>query len=116
MSARPRSWPSLVRLKADIIVTHATQNVVAAKQGTSVIPIVFAAVGRPGRHRPRRESTAPRRQRHRLVASDDRSCRQTTFTPSRGYSRPRPVGDHVGNPNAMLEMCEVQLKLITKSV
>ena len=36
-----------VRLKVDVIVTHATANVVAAKQATSVIPIVFAAVADP---------------------------------------------------------------------
>jgi putative ABC transport system substrate-binding protein len=36
-----------VRLKVDVIVTSATPPVVAAKQATSVIPIVFAAVGDP---------------------------------------------------------------------
>jgi putative ABC transport system substrate-binding protein len=36
-----------VRLRVDVIVTHATANVVAAKQGTSVIPIVFAAQADP---------------------------------------------------------------------
>jgi len=36
-----------VRLKVDVIVTHATANVAAAKQGTSVIPIVFAALADP---------------------------------------------------------------------
>jgi len=36
-----------VRLKVDVIVTHATPNVVAAKQVTSVIPIVFASAGDP---------------------------------------------------------------------
>jgi putative ABC transport system substrate-binding protein len=37
----------LVRLKVDVIVTSGTPPVVAAKQATSVIPIVFAAVGDP---------------------------------------------------------------------
>jgi putative ABC transport system substrate-binding protein len=37
----------LVALKADVIVTHAPLNVIAAKRVTSVIPIVFAAVGDP---------------------------------------------------------------------
>jgi putative ABC transport system substrate-binding protein len=32
-----------VRLNVDVIVTHATPNVIAAKQTTSTIPIVFAA-------------------------------------------------------------------------
>jgi putative tryptophan/tyrosine transport system substrate-binding protein len=36
-----------VRLKVDVIVTHGTANVVAAKQTTSVIPIVFPVAGDP---------------------------------------------------------------------
>ena len=41
----PEIIAEFVRLKVDVIVTHATANILAAKQGTSVIPIVFAAVG-----------------------------------------------------------------------
>jgi putative tryptophan/tyrosine transport system substrate-binding protein len=37
----------LIRLKADVIVTGGTANVMAVKQATSVIPIVFAAAGDP---------------------------------------------------------------------
>jgi putative ABC transport system substrate-binding protein len=37
----------LVRLKVDVIVTHGTSAVLAAKQATSVIPIVFASAGDP---------------------------------------------------------------------
>ena len=36
-----------VRLKVDVIVTHNTPPVIAAKQATSVIPIVFATAGDP---------------------------------------------------------------------
>jgi putative tryptophan/tyrosine transport system substrate-binding protein len=36
-----------VRLKVDIILTHNTPTVLAAKQATSVIPIVFATAGDP---------------------------------------------------------------------
>jgi ABC-type uncharacterized transport system substrate-binding protein len=36
-----------VRLKVDVIVTHSTGPVVAAKQATSAIPIVFANAGDP---------------------------------------------------------------------
>jgi ABC-type uncharacterized transport system substrate-binding protein len=36
-----------VRLKVDVIVTAGTPNVIAAKQATSVIPIVFAVAGDP---------------------------------------------------------------------
>jgi putative ABC transport system substrate-binding protein len=37
----------LVRLKVDVIVAHATQATLAAKQATSVIPIVFPLAGDP---------------------------------------------------------------------
>src|SRR5262245_14268320 len=37
----------LVRINVDVIVTSGTPQVLAAKQATSVIPIVFAAVGDP---------------------------------------------------------------------
>src|SRR5436853_5970192 len=37
----------LVRLKVDVILTHNTVPVLAAKQATSVIPIVFATAGDP---------------------------------------------------------------------
>ena len=43
----PAIIAEFVRLKVDVIVTHATQNVVAAKQVTSVIPIVFPSAGDP---------------------------------------------------------------------
>ena len=36
-----------VRLKVDIIVTYGTPSILAAKQATSAIPIVFAAAGDP---------------------------------------------------------------------
>jgi putative ABC transport system substrate-binding protein len=37
----------LVRLKVDVILTHNTPPVLAVKQATSVIPIVFASAGDP---------------------------------------------------------------------
>jgi putative tryptophan/tyrosine transport system substrate-binding protein len=37
----------LVRLKVDVILTHNTPPVLAAKRATSVIPIVFASAGDP---------------------------------------------------------------------
>ena len=36
-----------IRLKVDVIVTSGTPQVIAAKQATSVIPIVFATAGNP---------------------------------------------------------------------
>jgi putative ABC transport system substrate-binding protein len=41
----PALVADLVRLKVDVIVTHGTPGVLAAKQGTSTIPIVIAIVG-----------------------------------------------------------------------
>jgi putative ABC transport system substrate-binding protein len=43
----PEIIAEFVRLKVDVIVTHATANVAAATRGTSVIPIVFAALADP---------------------------------------------------------------------
>ena len=43
----PAIIAEFVRLKVDVIVTHATPNVVAAKHVTSVVPIVFASAGDP---------------------------------------------------------------------
>ena len=37
----------LVRLKVDVIVAHSTPAVIAAKQATAVIPIVFPVAGDP---------------------------------------------------------------------
>jgi ABC-type uncharacterized transport system substrate-binding protein len=43
----PEMFAELVRRKVDVIFTHGTPNVIAAKQATSVIPIVFTLVGAP---------------------------------------------------------------------
>jgi ABC-type uncharacterized transport system substrate-binding protein len=43
----PELIGELLALKADIIVTHAPLNVIAAKRAAPAIPIVFAAVGDP---------------------------------------------------------------------
>lgn len=43
----PALAAELIQLNVDVLITHATPNVVAVKQATSVIPIVFAAVGNP---------------------------------------------------------------------
>jgi putative ABC transport system substrate-binding protein len=43
----PRLAAELVQLNVEVIVTHATANVIAAMQATSVIPIVFAVAGDP---------------------------------------------------------------------
>jgi putative tryptophan/tyrosine transport system substrate-binding protein len=43
----PAIIAEFVQLKVDVIVTHSTLNVLAAKQATSVIPVVFASAGDP---------------------------------------------------------------------
>jgi putative ABC transport system substrate-binding protein len=63
----------LVQHKVDVIVTSGTPPVLAAKQATSVIPIVFPLGWRSGRQRPRCQPRAPGRQRHRPIDPDDRS-------------------------------------------
>ena len=84
-----------VRLKVDVIVTHATAPVLAAKQATSVIPIVFAVAADPVGAGLVASSGAAGRQRHRLVESADRSCWQAPRTLAGGGSRSPRVGDHV---------------------
>lgn len=46
-SRTPPIIAEFVRLNVDVIVTHATFNVLAAKRATSAIPIVFASAGDP---------------------------------------------------------------------
>src|SRR5215471_13090462 len=45
----PAIIAEFVRFKVDVIVTHSTPNILAAKQVTSVIPIVFPSAGDPVR-------------------------------------------------------------------
>jgi hypothetical protein len=66
----PAIIAEFVRLEVDVIVTHATPNVVAAKQVTSVIPIVFPSAGDPVGQWAGRQLGAPGRQ-------CDRACRSS---------------------------------------
>jgi putative ABC transport system substrate-binding protein len=81
-----------VRQKVDVIVSRGTVSVLAAKQATSVIPIVFAGgdpvgtgfVVSPG---------ATGWQCHGPIVPADRSCWQTTRTFARGCPCSSPVSD-----------------------
>jgi putative tryptophan/tyrosine transport system substrate-binding protein len=64
-----------IRLKPDVIVTHGQLNIVAAKQATSAMPIVFRVGNGPGRQRLRYQSGATRWQRYRPIDPRNRSCR-----------------------------------------
>jgi hypothetical protein len=81
-----------VRLKVDVIFTYGTLQVIAAKQATSIIPIVFALVGDPvGAGLV--ASLARPRKRYRPLPADDRHCHQTDRIVARGRIRPPSVGD-----------------------
>ncbi len=82
------------RLKVDVVVTDGTSSVIAAKQTTSVIPIVFAAAGDPvgsdlvaSLARPGGNVTGLSVQ-----AADLAGKRLEIFT--RGRTRSAPVSDH----------------------
>ena len=82
-----------VLLKVDVIVTYANPIVVATKQATSVIPIVFAAAADP-LGTACRESGAAWRQRHRSIGAEHRSCWQASRAFARHSSQSPPVGNH----------------------
>jgi putative tryptophan/tyrosine transport system substrate-binding protein len=99
-----------VRLKVDVIVTHSTAAVVAAKQATSVIPIVFTNAGDP--------------VANGLVASLARPSGNITGLSIQGTDtagkrldllrevvpslRRLAIMGNVGNPAGVLEMEEIQ--------
>jgi ABC-type uncharacterized transport system substrate-binding protein len=100
----------LVRLKVDIIVTSGTPQVVAAKQATSVIPIVFAAAGDPvasglvaSLARPGGNATGL----SSLVADLAGKRLELLREVVPGLGRLAIMGN-VGNPLSVLEMREVQ--------
>jgi len=99
-----------VQLKVDIIVTAGTPPVVAAKQATSVIPIVFAAVGNPvgaglvaSLARPGGNITGMSNQTTDLAGKRVALLRE--IVP--GFSR-LAIMANVGNPSPVLEMGEVE--------
>jgi putative ABC transport system substrate-binding protein len=100
----------LVRLKVDVILTHNTPTVLAAKQATSVIPIVFAAAGDPvgtgvvaSLARPGGNVTGLSTQSGDLGAKRLELLRE--IVPG---LRRLAIMANVGAPNAVLEMDEVQ--------
>ena len=99
-----------IRLKVDIIVTSGTPQVVAAKQATSVIPIVFAVANEPvgsglvsSLARPGGNITGLSIQQTDLAGKRIELLRELV-------SGLRRLGilANVGNPGAALEMAEVQ--------
>jgi putative tryptophan/tyrosine transport system substrate-binding protein len=98
-----------VRLKVDVIVTQGTASVIAARQATAVIPIVFAAVADPvstglvaSLARPGRNVTGLSNQLVDLVGKRIEMLRE--ILPG---LRTLAIMANVGNPAPMLEMGEV---------
>ena len=99
-----------VRLKVDVIVTAGTAAVLAAKQATSVIPIVFATAGDPvgtglvaSLARPGGNVTGLSIQSTDLAGKRLELLREVVP----GLRR-LAIMANVGNPAAVLEMGEVQ--------
>jgi putative ABC transport system substrate-binding protein len=99
-----------VRLKVDVIVTQGTPSVIAAKQATSVIPIVFAAVGDPvgsglvaSLSRPGGNVTGLSTQQ-----TDTASKRIELFREMVPGLRRLAIIGNVGNPAVELELSEVR--------
>ena len=100
----------LVRLKVDVIVTEGNAPALAAKQATSIIPIVFALAGDPlgsglvaGLARPGGNATGLSIQQ-----TDAASKRLDLLRDVLPSLRRTAILANVGNPAAVLEMGEVQ--------
>jgi ABC-type uncharacterized transport system substrate-binding protein len=99
-----------VRLKVDVIVTAGTPNVIAAKQATSVIPIVFAVAGDPIANNLVASLARPGGNITGLstLATDLAGKRLELLREAvPGFRRLATIGN-VGNSLAVLEMSEVQ--------
>jgi putative ABC transport system substrate-binding protein len=99
-----------VRLKVDVIVTSGTATVVAVKQATSVIPIVFASVGDPvgtgliaSLARPGGNITGLSNQTNDLGSKRLELLREVVPD-----LRRLAIMANAGNPAAVLEMADVQ--------
>jgi putative ABC transport system substrate-binding protein len=99
-----------VRLKVDLIVTGGTANVVAAKDATELIPIVFAAAGNPVGNglvaslaRPGGNVTGLSNQSTDLAGKQIESLRE--MVPG---LRRLAILANIGSPISVLDMREVQ--------
>jgi putative tryptophan/tyrosine transport system substrate-binding protein len=107
-----------VRLKVDIIVTGGTPAVIAAKQATSVIPIIFAAAGDPiGNNlvislaRPGGNLTGLSTQH-----TDTATKRLELLREVLPNLRRLAIMANVGSPDAVLETTEVQAAALTLGI
>jgi putative ABC transport system substrate-binding protein len=82
-----------VRLKVDVIVTSGTPEVLAAKQATSVIPIVFATAGDPVGNGLVASLARPGGNVTGLSLQSNDICWQAARTLARDCSKSPPSGD-----------------------
>jgi hypothetical protein len=91
----PEIIAEFVTLNVDVIVTHATPNVLAAKQVTSVVPIVFPSAGDPVGNRLVTSLARPGGKRHRPVGPVIRAGSKGSRAVTRPPPESRPLGDDV---------------------
>ena len=82
-----------VRLKVDVILAGGTEPAIAAKQATSVIPIIFPTAGDPVGSRLVASLARPGGNAW-PVEPGQRSACQAPRAPARGSSAPAPIGRH----------------------
>ena len=74
----PALFADLVRLNVDVIVTHATPGILAAKRATTIIPIVMAASSDAVASGLRSKLGTARRQRNRIDLFQPRTRGEAT--------------------------------------
>jgi putative tryptophan/tyrosine transport system substrate-binding protein len=101
---------NFVRLKVDVIVTSGTANVIAAKQATSLIPIVFAVAGDPIANNLVESLARPGGNVTGLstLATDLAGKRLELLREAVSGLRRLAIIGNVGNSLVVLEMSEVQ--------
>ena len=88
----PALFAEMVGLNVDVIVTHGTPGILAAKQVTTTIPIVFAAAGDAGCVGSRVQPSAAGRECNRIDVLQSGTCREATRAAQGGPTWPNRRG------------------------
>jgi putative ABC transport system substrate-binding protein len=105
----------LVRLNVDVIFGMGTLAPFAAKRATSTIPIVMGAAGRSCRERPRCQSGATGRQRHRHEPDGAGPRRQATRTAERDSASARSRGGALERGQSVSRGLEIPPTVIARA-